>query len=198
MPDKSWKKHERETAKYFGTTRRLRGDDYSQEDVEILFNAEEWLSSSRYSQVTVVVECKYRKQIGIFDNFKSAKQASRSRKTILRIGEYILCDLKDFKDVFIDLIDNDLDVVTLSERYCILHDEKKQPKYLDEYLEQAQEYCKNLPSSEHCLPLVSLARASTPGKIICVHSSSITAFKQYISGQKISNDKYSDSHNINR
>ena len=52
----AWKDHERKVAKYFNTTRRLRGDDFSQSDIEVLASVDTWLGWTG-SDSFIVVEC---------------------------------------------------------------------------------------------------------------------------------------------
>jgi len=95
----------------------------------------------------------------------------------LRIGNFLLCYLNDFKDVFLDVILSTPNVVEFSDNYALLYDQKQEPKYLQEFLDQSQEYCKTLASNRDCIPLLSLARAGTHGRIVAIHVGCVDAVK---------------------
>ena len=100
MPD-AWKDHERKVAKYFKTTRRLRGDDFSQSDIEVLASVDTWLGWSG-TNAHIAVECKHTKKNGIVNTFKSiaSQYVSKDKIPIIRIGDFLLCNLEDFEEVF--------------------------------------------------------------------------------------------------
>ena len=177
MSDKPWKKHERETARVFGVPRRTRGDNFSRSDVEVLVDIGTWLDKACHPSY-LIVECKYRQEIGIVTSFLKGSKEITDRITILRVGDFILCRLNDIKDVIEDMVFSTLDIVELSDKYSILYDKKKEPKYLREYHEQASEYSEAIPQSSYSYPIVCMARASTTGRIVAIHGDVIQKMRQ--------------------
>jgi hypothetical protein len=175
MASDAWKKHELITAKYFNTQRRVRGDDFSRSDVEVLADAGEWLNLISYNGIYLVVECKYRKEIGIVASFRTMAQG-KTKIPIMRIGDFILCYLNDFKDVFVDFvahIQSNLDIIEITNKYEISYNDGKEPKYLRDYLDQAAGYSEANKVDGHCFPLLSLAKANTRGRIVAFHVTSL-------------------------
>lgn len=175
MASDAWKDHERKTAEYFNTTRRLRGNDFSQSDVEILAEAGEWLNLKSYNGIYLVVECKYRKDIGVVTAFKKVAQG-KTKIPIYRVGDFIMCYLNDFKDVFVDFvahIQDNIDIVDITNKYEIEYSDGTEPKYLRDYLGQAAGYSETNKVNGHCMPLLSLAKANTRGRVVAFHTSSL-------------------------
>lgn len=177
MADKAWKRLEREAARYFNVKRRSRGNDFSQSDVEVLVNVKDWLDTPPYQSLYIVVECKYRKEIGVVPLFLKETRSFKDRIPILSIGDFILCRLDDFEDVFRDFAMSDQDLVNIVSKYVIINNAKKEPKYLREYMEQAQEYTHILPEHSHNFPLVCMARAGTAGRIVAFSSTHLKELK---------------------
>lgn len=180
MPD-AWKDHERKVAKYFKTTRRLRGDDFSQSDIEVLASVDTWLGWSG-TNAHIAVECKHTKKNGIVNTFKSiaSQYVSKDKIPIIRIGDFLLCNLEDFEEVFIDFIYNDNrnpDLIHISNKFTFLHRDLKEPKYLRDYRSQATDYLDTLKVKTLCLPVTCLARPSTVGRLICIHVDDIELFR---------------------
>ena len=189
MTDKPWKRHERETARYFRVPRRVRGNDFSVSDVEVLVNVDEWLSKEVYRDSFIIVECKYRKENGIVTLFNEQTKGIKSTTPVLRVGEFFLCKLEDFKDFFIDLVINDLDIIKLSEKYTILRNDKKEPKYLREYTEQAEDYGEVLDKHSHYISTVCMARASTAGRLMAISCSVIESYRELITNERLDKQK---------
>jgi hypothetical protein len=175
MASDAWKDHERQTAEYFVTKRRLRGNDFSQSDVEILADVGNWLNLKSYNGIYLSVECKYRKDIGIVTAFKKIAK-DKTKIPIYRVGDFILCYLSDFKDVFVDFIahiQSNIDIVDITNKYEISYKDGVEPKYLREFLGQAEGYSKAGKVAGHCMPLLSLAKANTRGRVVAFHTSSL-------------------------
>ena len=177
----AWKDHERKVAKYFNTTRRLRGDDFSQSDIEVLASVDTWLGWTG-SDSFIVVECKHTKKNGMVNTFKNiaGQYVSKDRIPILRIGDFLICNLDDFSEMFVDFIYNDNcnpDLVEISSKYCFLYKDLKEPKYLRDYRSQATGYVDHLGVTSKSLAVTCLARPATVGRIICVHVNDIETFR---------------------
>ena len=169
----AWKDHERKVAKYFRTTRRLRGDDFSQSDIEVLASVDTWLGWTG-SGSFIVVECKHTKKNGIVNTFRNiaSQYVNKDRIPILRIGNFLLCYLENFDEIFVDFIYNDNcnpDLVDISSKYSFLYKDLKEPKYLRDYREQVLGYSSHVPTKSKCLPITCLARPSTVGRIVSIH-----------------------------
>lgn len=184
MTDKPWKKHERETARVFGVPRRTRGDNFSRSDVEVLVDIGTWLDKACQTSY-LIVECKYRQEIGIVNSYLKASKENKEKITILRVGDFILCKLNDIKEMIEDIVFNNLDIIDLSDKYTILYDKKKEPKYLREYHEQASEYTEVLLEHGNSYPIVCMARASTIGRVIAIHCDVIKEMRQNISSNEL-------------
>ena len=177
----AWKDHERKVAKYFNTNRRLRGDDFSQSDIEILASVDTWLGWTG-SDSFIVAECKHTKKNGMLNTFKDiiSQCVEKDRIPILRIGDFLICNLNDFNEVFVDFIYNDNcnpDLIQISSKYSIIHKGLKEPKYLRDYRSQATGYVDHLGVKSKSLAVTCLARPATVGRIICVHVNDIESFR---------------------
>lgn len=171
----SWKVHELITAKYFKTQRRKRGDDFSQSDVEVLVDASNWLELKGYNGIFLTVECKYRKDIGIVSSFRKIA-LGKMKIPIMRIGDFFLCYLEDFKDVFVDFIghiQDNIDIIDITNKYEIVYNNGTEPKYLRDYLDQAAGYSKINKVPGHCFPLLCLAKANARGRVVAFHATSL-------------------------
>ena len=166
----AWKAHERNTAKYFNTERRKRGADFSQSDVEVLADVDQWLGWEG-SRAKLVVECKYRNRHGIVTQFRQVADGLAG-EVILRMGDIFLCTLESFEQVFIDWIyqypscSTSLDEAT--EGYSLIQTNAVVPQYLTEYIDQAREYVDTLdrPKGTLCLPLTCIAKEKLHLKLI--------------------------------
>lgn len=178
----AWKVHELITAKYFKTERRKRGDDFSRSDVEVLADAGNWLDLKSYNGIYIVVECKYRKDIGIVSVFRKIALGN-TKIPIMRIGDFFLCYLEDFKDVFVDFvahIQSNIDIIDITNKYEIIYNNGTEPKYLRDYLDQAAGYSKDNKVPGHCFPLLCLAKANTRGRVVAFHSSSLKELWRHV------------------
>jgi hypothetical protein len=195
MSDKPWKRLEREVAKFFGTTRRLRGNDFSKSDIEViasLKDAQILHNCSLESQFGVAVECKYRKSqplVSIYSSYCFTKKQKKKNSTLLFMGDYYLCDLYSFKDAyyFFEEIYRRLDSPVRSELplffnknygFDLVYSDKTIPDYLDEYYGQASSYlskCKE-DGLVSVLPLVCLGQANKKQKIIIGKVSDLDSF----------------------
>lgn len=61
MGDKPWKRHERDTAEFFGTARALHGLDRDRGEVatDVFVDVDKWLSSAPVPNAALIVECKF-------------------------------------------------------------------------------------------------------------------------------------------
>jgi hypothetical protein len=194
MRSEAWKDHERKVAKYFRTTRRLRGSDFSQSDVEVLADVDNWLGWSG-SNSFIVAECKYSKKNGIVKAFKSTHSAAvklgfhRESIPLFIVDRFVLCNLENFEDIFCEWIHNDCANPTIddiSTGYTVIPSTLKAPKYLSDYREQAQGYAGSVPTSAvGCLPIVCMALPKTIGRVVSVHLDDI---EKYISAHYATND----------
>jgi hypothetical protein len=182
----AWKQLERETAKYFGTKRRLRGADFSQEDVEVLVDTDAWLGNRGSLAPLLIVECKYRKTHGVVTVFKDLTlgKPSTVKPIVTMSDEYLLCKLDDFVSVYCDFIEplepymNIDDIVDTG--YEILRSSRQVPDYLIDYRDQASDYIVKIKDERGraILPLVCLAKANTIGKLISVSIADIVTFRK--------------------
>jgi len=176
MSDKPWKRLERDVAKYFGTKRRLRGNDFSQSDVEVLATLKDWL---KYPQENfgIVVECKYRQSQPLIDLVTDTdEKASFYCKPVVLMGNYILCCLQDFAEVFVTLTKDHLSLDDL-DKLNFRKVTKKVPDYLESYMQQATEYTTR-QSSITLLPVVCLAKANSKYKVVIFSRDALKAFNK--------------------
>jgi hypothetical protein len=176
----AWKTHERETARYFGTQRRLRGADFSQSDVEVLVNVPEWLYGTAISQgPLIVVECKYSSQAGIVSDFKDLTSGHTDKTPIVILEDYILLRLNDFKEVYHDFIENQhYTALEALFTYEFIHSSKKAPNYLKGYRDQSLDYTKDL--KEPALPIVCLAKNRVKGKVAIINRADLDKFRSQL------------------
>jgi hypothetical protein len=175
----AWKVHELQTAKYFGTSRRLRGADFSKSDVEVLVDVNEWLHGmSNTDGPHVVVECKYSSQAGIVTDFKNLTSGNVSKHPIVVLESYVLLPLNDFKEFYLDFIEKEIFALQALSKYDFIHSSKKAPEYLKAYREQSMDYTKSFEGP--CLPIVSLAKNSVKGKIAIVNIDDIKRFSRQL------------------
>jgi hypothetical protein len=91
MPDASWKRFERETARILGVERYKRGADFSKEMPDIVAPASNLFKKDKRH---LIVECKYRKTIGIIDYYNRNKTEEGLYLTDTKSNiNYILFDL---------------------------------------------------------------------------------------------------------
>ena len=176
MTDAPWKRLERTAAKYFGTTRRPRGGDFSVSDMDILVDVGEWLNRKAADDY-IIVECKYGKYLTIVDYYTKISKISKIGKNIVTFGQYSLCDLEDFKDVYLDIILGELDHIDILEKYSIVRTDKNEPKYLHEYLQQARDYSDLAGRKIHCLPILCLGKSGRHSRVVCFSSSDVHNFR---------------------
>lgn len=196
MPDKAWKRLERNTAKYFGTQRRVRGSDFGESDIEILASVYDWLGEEHAKDIGIAVECKYRKKHPIIDIIH---KSLKDRIGIVTIGNYILCRLEDFETIYKFIINpwpdlNGYLVLSIDSK----HLPKLPPKYLDDYREQVVKYSIR-GDKQIVLPVVCMAQAKTRGTIVSIHLNDIEEFsnaRRYRAKQQ-AEDKNRVSQTIN-
>jgi len=185
----NWKGHEREVARHFGTTRRVRGADFGKSDVEVLVSVDDWLGWEQ-SKVAIVIECKYSRSHTIIDYIK--EQDPGTRPLIARIGSFILCWLDDFEDIFTTIFTAETtDFLELSNRYNLVTFDKKEPNYLERYTEQSRSYIASV-QFPIVLPIVCLSKANTKGKLVVIKDSDLSLFNETLN-QSI-NAPNTDSH----
>jgi len=168
----AWKRHERKVAEYFKTKRRVRGDDFSQSDVEILASVENWLGWEN-SNAWIIGECKYAQRLGIVSLFKKAYHNdfcyNNGKVTILRIEDGFFCKLEDFEEVYVKLIDNQTsceNIISMSESFNIVSKDGHKPKYVSDYLEQSRNYKSKLSKTTNPFPIAIMAKGSVIGKVV--------------------------------
>ena len=177
----AWKDHERETARYFGTRRRLRGSDFSQSDVEVLVDVETWLN--RKSDRKIVVECKYSKQHGIVTHFKDTFSATNGAGIpIMVLDNYYIVRLDDFQEFYEFFLDPDIrspkkSKIDVLGYFDTVKSKRKAPKYLDEYREQAKGYISPNVDTWKYLAISCIAKSRTIGKLICIHKEDIQEYR---------------------
>jgi len=183
----AWKNLERETARYFGTKRRLRGADFSASDVEIIVSVDKWLQrESIYYGTRLVVECKYRTEIGVVPLFNKYKALHPSLVTIVMLGDYLLVDLEYFDLVWNDIIELPTKTPTeLLQSYAIHRPNKQPAKYLDDYLSQCRDYITDITGSDTdddsiYFPILCLAKKSIKGRVVVCHLNDITYLQEII------------------
>lgn len=180
----AWKHLERQVAKYFSTARRKRGDDFSQSDVEILADINNWLNSTKYPGY-IIGECKYRSTgLGVVDTYIENK--SKEKISIGLIGEGVLItNLNNFKDVFLEIYKGK-GVITDTSKYHTFSIKKSIPKYIHEFFKQARDYSSiiskevTIPSDGvvPCLPVLCFAKRSRQGIYILFRIEDFQSFLQ--------------------
>jgi hypothetical protein len=176
----AWKTHERETARYFNTVRRLRGSDFSVSDVEVLVDTNAWLYGTENTQGPhMVVECKYSSKAGIVTDFKEITAGRTIKTPIVTRESYLLLLLNDFKQFYVDFIGHTITGLEALQKYEFIHSSKKAPEYIKAYREQSMDYTKDIKGP--CLPIVSLAKNSVKGKIAIINTNDIQLFKLELS-----------------
>lgn len=173
---KAWKRHELETAKFFGTSRRNRGNDFGVSDVEVLVDTNDWLDRSNPQGPFIVVECKYSKKMGIVNEYKKLSSMTENDSPMIKIGDYIVGNLEDFKEIYLDFIDPGSEPPSLTAttlKYDIISSRKKTPKYLDDYYEQARDYTMGQDSKRPYFAMVCVAKANSHGRLFVCHLNDI-------------------------
>lgn len=179
MSKSSWKDHERFVAKYFNTTRRNRGNDFGQSDVEIMATLEEWLGWPTSETVGLIVECKYSKKHPILKIHKSYN--IYDIPTIIIAGNVMHMTLSDFQKFFVDYIwvpkEESKDVFELVYDYNIIKVASKEPEYMKEYIKQARDYCIKYSSQGKFLPIACLAKAKSKNRLVCFDMDDVKRFQ---------------------
>lgn len=183
----AWKNLERETARYFGTKRRLRGADFSASDVEIIVDVDKWLKREAiYYDTRLVVECKYRTEIGVVPLFNKYKALHPDFVTIVMLGSYLLVDLEYFDLVWNDIIEAPLkSSKELLQSYAIHKPSVQPPQYLNKYLSQCHDYITDIEGGDSdddslYFPLLCLAKKRIKGRIVVCHLDDITYIQEVI------------------
>ena len=172
MASNAWKDLERKVAKFFNTTRRKRGDDFSQKDVEIAADIEEWLGEkNKIFSGVIIAECKYRSNsLGIVDDYTKLRE--KNKISIGIIGEDVLMvSLEDFKELFIELASTQAIHYSKLPKYHLFQLKESVPKYVDEYINQARKYNEVLPKqnsfcdvrTSRYLPILCAAKRGRKG-----------------------------------
>ncbi len=154
MGDKPWKAHERAVAKHFGTTRELRGSDFSVSDCDVLVNVEDWYATCEFSDRTaythIVVECKYRADLKLHQWMREFSRGVPKNKVPIMfwdspgnpIPEYGICWMKDFDFIWHTWMRNIFYPLTsFAAGWSIGYIRRKVPVYLDGWWDQAHNYC---------------------------------------------------------
>jgi hypothetical protein len=179
MSNASWKDHERFVAKFFNTSRRNRGNDFGQSDVEIMTTLEEWLGWPTQSTVGLIVECKYSKRHPIVDVFKSYD--IYDKPTIIVAGDTMYIWLEDFSKLFIDYIwttkEENKDLFEIVYDFNIINIADSEPDYINKYIQQARDYTIKYSSQGTFLPIACIAKAKAKRRLVCVNIDDILRFK---------------------
>lgn len=188
----SWKVNERATAEFFGVKRKLRGADFSQEDVEIVVPIADWSSRRDYNIRQspsflggLVVECKYRQASSckLPTLFKEVadRRPDKRMVPIALLGNYVLSWMEEprkSKDKSLpihhfDLVWNYLvcDISSAKEFVKTFYVEwlhKKSPKYLADWMEQAKRYQYREVNGKELkfFPVVEICTAGKPGRLM--------------------------------
>ena len=183
MADTSWKRHERETARYFGTRRRLRGHDFSVSDVEVLVDINEWLGQTDDFKPLLIVECKYSKNMGIVTDYKKLTLKSKLENPMIQLENYIIGELKDFKEFYSNFVNpqkNSSNNINDLRGLKLVQSHKKPPKYLDDYYVQARDYSLDQETEQPILSMVCVTKARLKGRFFVINLGDIeTYWKQY-------------------
>jgi len=181
----TWKALERKVAKYFNTQRRKRGDDFSQSDVEILANINQWLNSDSHPGY-IIGECKYRTTgLGVVDTY--IKNKSKEHISIGRIGEDILItNITNFEKIFLEICKDTFPLKVITNKYYTFPIKKSVPKYINEFFKQASDYSSIISkevafSSDGvvpCLPVLCFAKRSRQGIYILFRIEDFQSFLQ--------------------
>jgi hypothetical protein len=175
----AWKDLERTVAAHFNTSRRTRGDNFGRSDVEVKATLKEWLGEPWTNELGIVVECKYRQKHEIIKHLE--KHDPGIGISIGVIGEYILCWLEDFEEVFNFVVCSEyvsehrrtpLQVVN---DFSIVHISKKAPDYLDKYLTQSREYVNQNKEGVY-LPIACLAKARSHKRLVAMSMNDVLKF----------------------
>lgn len=183
----AWKNLERETARYFGTKRRLRGADFSASDVEIIVDVDKWLKRDAiYYDQRLVVECKYRSEIGVVPLYNKYRALHPDAVTIVILGDYLLVDLEYFELVWNDIIEAPLKTPNeLLQSYAIHNPSREPAEYLGKYLSQCKDYITDIEAGDTeddalYFPILCLAKKNIKGRIVVCHLEDITYIQEVI------------------
>jgi len=162
-----WKTLERNVAKYFNTTRRKRGDDFSQSDCEIVADVGVWLGTKKDLGTKIIAECKYRSAgLGVIDTFKKLKDSSKISLGLIG-NEYIILDLENFEKVFFLFTTKRGIPVDLLFDFIVFKVKSECPEYVNEFIDQARKYIpENAEPSKGVtptLPILCCAKRGTKG-----------------------------------
>jgi hypothetical protein len=183
----AWKDHERKVASHFGVKRRARGADFGQSDIEIIVAPGEYSFTLTgfgkkdikiVNSVPILVECKYRKKLGIVDSFRDHYNNSSSNTIpILRIGTHLFCDLEDFPYIYSWLeaiYTKDMNnVINLSLYFNIKTLNNKLPTYISEYIQQAKNYTEKITEYENTIPLACITSYRSNNRVVCFDTKDI-------------------------
>ena len=190
----AWKDNERVVAKFFGVNRRTRGDDFSQVDVEVIAPYVNWEEAAceanpgdeypiRVSSKFpggVVVECKHRRSAGC--NLPTLFRGVSDRRPDIEMipivlwGDYILSWMTDVKRgpvlhrsrhfdwVWNFLVCDTISANVLVENFYIEWFNRQTPKYLADWMDQAQSY--QYKANEKCFPLVEVHTSGKEGRLM--------------------------------
>lgn len=153
-----WKRHERNVAQFFNTSRNVHGRGPAGETgTDVVAVLPDWLDESPglFSQYRYMfIECKYSHGTdGVtFKHFREMREASSMTKKqnstkiyVCNYGDYLITSLDSVPFVMGDFILPKLgidglqfhkDHLSLASQYGIVHSTKKAPGYLDKYWEQ--------------------------------------------------------------
>lgn len=132
MGDTAWKRHERIVAKALEVDRFKRGADFSRSLPDVVAPAE-----NLFKEITgtIIVECKYRHQIGIIDTYLELVEELESPVFIMESRksgkEYLIFDI--------------LDIPQFSEIKSVPTIVKFIPNYILDALSQSEDYLENYP-----------------------------------------------------
>ena len=161
-----WKNIERRVAEYFNTTRRKRGDDFSQSDCEIIADIATWLDNDKING-ELIAECKYRSRgLGIVNLYNEIR--NKEKTSLGFIGDdIIMVSLDAFKKVFLLLVEHrGLPIEDLGS-FEVFQVKQLCPKYVNDFLNQARDYISESPTNDtraiSSLPILCCAKRGTKG-----------------------------------
>lgn len=161
-----WKTIELNTAKYFNTSRRNRGNDFSQSDVEIKADIPQWLGDNKI-RGTIIAECKYRSnELGIVKTYNDLRDSKKITLGVIE-DEFIITTLESFKKVFILLVEREGIQLEDLRSFEVIKVKKHCPKYIHEFISQARDYVPEVApdgtGAGPTLPILSCAKRGCKG-----------------------------------
>jgi len=175
MGNTNWKRHERSVARYFGTERNKRGNDFSVSDCDVFVPKHIWKDKAKeecsveelkfYAHVGgVIVECKHGYSQKPVEYMREAHRGRTSNDKIALLiwGTYGISWLQDgnlrvFDHIWNDLIMHNIGTTSFLKKYHVAYVNRKTPDYIKNHMTQASDYCADVDTSLGIyVPLVAL------------------------------------------